>query len=212
MRLWFQAMWYVTNQKHGVSALGLQRILGRSYQTAWAWLHKLRRAMVRRGVISWAARSRWTKPMWAAGKPASSDEDQVDRRDCGGSPRAGHWPDPNEPRRGCGCEEPIPFANNRGAWRDRPNRWLVSLQWSGAYDHQPRSISASGDPAMPRVHRVAALLDRWWLGIHHGAIDADHLDYYLDEFTFRFNRRRSQARGLRLLQRRCSTSRSPTRA
>ena len=56
---------------------------------------------------------------------------------------------------------------------------------------------------MPRVHRVAALLDRWWLGIHHGAIDADHLDYYLDEFTFRFNRRRSQARGLlffRLLQ------------
>ena len=67
-------------------------------------------------------------------------------------------------------------------------------------------ISASGDPAhivMPRVHRVAALLDRWWLGIHHGAIDADHLDYYLDEFTFRFNRRRSQARGLlffRLLQ------------
>ena len=74
------------------------------------------------------------------------------------------------------------------------------------YDHQPRSISASGDPAhivMPRVHRVAALLDRWWLGIHHGAIDADHLDYYLDEFTFRFNRRRSQARGLlffRLLQ------------
>ena len=46
----FQAMWYVTNQKHGVSALGLQRILGLgSYQTAWAWLHKLRRAMVRPG-------------------------------------------------------------------------------------------------------------------------------------------------------------------
>ena len=50
LRLWFQAMWYVTNQKHGVSALGLQRILGLgSYQTAWAWLHKLRRAMVRPG-------------------------------------------------------------------------------------------------------------------------------------------------------------------
>lgn len=50
MRLWFQAMWYVTNQKHGVSALGLQRILGLgSYQTAWTWLHKLRRAMVRPG-------------------------------------------------------------------------------------------------------------------------------------------------------------------
>ena len=50
LRLWFQAMWYVTNQKHGVSALGVQRILGLgSYQTAWTWLHKLRRAMVRPG-------------------------------------------------------------------------------------------------------------------------------------------------------------------
>ena len=50
LRLWFQAMWYVTTQKHGVSALGLQRILGLgSYQTVWAWLHKLRRAMVRPG-------------------------------------------------------------------------------------------------------------------------------------------------------------------
>ena len=50
LRLWFQAIWYFTNQKHGVSALGLQRVLGLgSYQTAWAWLHKLRRAMVRPG-------------------------------------------------------------------------------------------------------------------------------------------------------------------
>ena len=50
LRLWFQAMWYVTIQKHGVSALGVQRILGLgSYQTAWTWLHKLRRAMVRPG-------------------------------------------------------------------------------------------------------------------------------------------------------------------
>jgi transposase-like protein len=74
------------------------------------------------------------------------------------------------------------------------------------YDHRPGNISASGDPAhivMPRVHRIAALLDRWWLGTHHGAISARHLDYYLDEYTFRFNRRRSQARGMlfyRLLQ------------
>ncbi len=50
LRVWFRAMWWVTAQKNGVSALGLQRVLGlRSYQTAWAWLHKLRRAMVRPG-------------------------------------------------------------------------------------------------------------------------------------------------------------------
>ena len=74
LRLWFQAMWYVTNQKHGVSALGLQRILGLgSYQTAWAWLHKLRRAMVRPGrdLLGGAVEVDMAKPMWAAGKPAS---------------------------------------------------------------------------------------------------------------------------------------------
>jgi hypothetical protein len=48
--MWFRAMWYVTSQKNGASALGLQRVLGLgSYQTAWAWLHKLRRVMVRPG-------------------------------------------------------------------------------------------------------------------------------------------------------------------
>src|SRR5213596_1847775 len=50
LRLWFQAVWWMTSQKNGVSALGLQRVLGlASYETAWAWLHKLRRAMVRPG-------------------------------------------------------------------------------------------------------------------------------------------------------------------
>jgi hypothetical protein len=50
LRVWFQAMWYVTSQKSGGSALGLQQVLGLgSYQTAWSWLHKLRRAMVRPG-------------------------------------------------------------------------------------------------------------------------------------------------------------------
>src|SRR5438128_11596990 len=50
LRLWFQAMWWVTTQKNGASALGLQRVLGlKQYQTAWTWLHKLRSAMVRPG-------------------------------------------------------------------------------------------------------------------------------------------------------------------
>jgi hypothetical protein len=57
----------------------------------------------------------------------------------------------------------------------------------------------SGAPAhtvMPRVHRVAALLHRWWLGTHQGAISPKHLDYYLDEYAFRFNRRQSRAPGM----------------
>src|SRR5450755_2432861 len=63
LRMWFRAMWYVTSQKNGVSALGLQRVLGLgSYQTAWAWLHKLRRAMVARGASACQAGSRWMRP------------------------------------------------------------------------------------------------------------------------------------------------------
>ena len=49
---------------------------------------------------------------------------------------------------------------------------------------------------MPRVHRVASLLKRWLLGTHQGAVRPQQLDYYLDEFTFRFNRRSSNHRGL----------------
>ena len=206
-------MWYVTNQKHGVSALGLQRILGLgSYQTAWAWLHKLRRAMVRPGRD-------------LLGGAVEVDETYVGGRETGVVGRQTKTKSivaiAAEVRgRGTGrirmsrvedvaARSLIPFVQTTVA----PGATVRTDGWSAysglanqGYDHQPRSISASGDPAhivMPRVHRVAALLDRWWLGIHHGAIDADHLDYYLDEFTFRFNRRRSQARGLlffRLLQ------------
>ena len=67
------------------------------------------------------------------------------------------------------------------------------------FSHVVTNLSASGDPAhvvMPHVHLVASLLKRWLLGTHQGAVTHDQLDYYLDEFTFRFNRRRSRHRGL----------------
>ena len=85
-------------------------------------------------------------------------------------------------------------------------RWCIQMGGQRTRDRRTlvmtigrENISASGDPAhtvMPRVHRVAALLDRWWLGTHQGAISPKHLDYYLDEYTFRFNRRRSRAPGM----------------
>ncbi len=74
------------------------------------------------------------------------------------------------------------------------------------YRHRVTNISSSGDPAhvsMPGVHRVAALLKRWLLGTHQGSATAAHLDAYLNEWAFRFNRRHSRRRGLlflRLLQ------------
>jgi transposase-like protein len=61
------------------------------------------------------------------------------------------------------------------------------------------NVSQSGDPAhvaLPHVHRVASLVQRWILGTHQGAVSHEQLDYNLDEFTFRFNRRHSRHRGL----------------
>ena len=89
-----------------------------------------------------------------------------------------------------------------------------SLEKHG-YTRNKTVLSDTGDPAhvtMPGVHRVASLLKRWLLGTHQGAISGKHLDYYLDEFTFRFNRRTSRSRGLlfyRLMEQAVATG--PTR-
>jgi transposase-like protein len=213
LRTWFLAMWYLTSQKHGVSALGLQRALGlASYQTAWAWLHKLRRAMVR------------------PGRDRLKGEVEVDETYLGGTESGVVGRQTFKKSivaiaveirgRGSGrirmkCvqdvsgESLVPFVQTTVS----PGAVVYTDGWLGykgiarlGYGHRPRSISESGDPAhvvMPRVHRVAALFGRWWLGTHQGAISKKHLDYYLDEYTFRLNRRKSLARGLlfyRLLQ------------
>jgi transposase-like protein len=83
------------------------------------------------------------------------------------------------------------------------------------YVHEPISVSRTGEPAsasMPHVHRVLALLKRWLLGTHQGSVQPHQLDYYLDEFTFRFNRRRSRHIGLlfyRLVQEAAATEPIP---
>lgn len=214
LRTWFQAMWYVTNQKSGVSALGLQRVLGLgSYQTAWTWLHKLRRAMVRPGrdrlhgsvevdeayvggvEEGVAGRQTYDKSLVVIAVEVLSPKGfgRVRLRqvpDASSSNLVGFVRDVVEPGS-------TVRTDGLAAYRD--------LAKDG-YNHVPKAISRTGAPAhvsMPGVHRVASLLKRWLLGTHQGSVSAKHLDYYLDEFTFRFNRRASQARGLlfyRLLQ------------
>jgi transposase-like protein len=201
---WFRAMWWVTGTKTGTSALGLQRVLGLgSYQTAWAWLHKLRRAMVRPG------RDRLTGSV------------EVDESLVGGIGRVHGRSTAKKALIAVAAEEV-----GRGIGRIRMRRipdgssdsLLAFVQeavapgaeihtdgWDGyvqlkrhGYRHRVTYLRGHHELAselLPRVHRVISLLKRWLLGTHQGAVTAAHLDYYLDEFTFRFNRRRSRHRG-----------------
>lgn len=212
--LWFRAIWHVTGTKNGTSAMSVQRILGLgSYRTAWTWLHKLRRAMVR------------------PGRDRLSGQVEVDEAFVGGA-------EPGREGRGALTKALVAIAaekKGRGTGRIRMARIpdaskralhgfvkgaiqpgsLIHTDGWASYDglqaegfrHQATPLK--GKPkdaavvAMPRVHRVAALLKRWLLGTHQGAVRTKHLDYYLDEFTFRFNRRTSRSRGklfYRLLQ------------
>ncbi len=226
LRVWFQAIWLVTSQKHGVSALGLQRVLGLGgYQTAWTWLHKLRRAMVR------------------PGRERLHGSIEVDETYVGGAETGG--------KRGRGSRNKeivviaVELLSPKGFGRIRmrrvpdvsgdslvpficdvaePDSEIQTDGWGGynsltehRYTHSRTVLSESGDPAhvaMPGVHRIASLLKRWLLGIHQGAVSGKHLDYYLDEYTFRFNRRTSRSRGMlfyRLRQQSVTTASTPYR-
>jgi ISXO2 transposase-like protein/transposase-like zinc ribbon protein len=225
LRQWFRAMWWVTAPKTGTSALNLQRVLGLgSYKTAWSWLHKLRRAMVR------PDRDRLTGRV-------EVDETLL------GAPvmrRVGH-PRSNNVLIGVAVEEDgdgigrirmrrladaataslRPFVNDvveRGAVV-HTDGWIgYDFLKRRGYRHEISFLhghTAAPSELLPRVHRVVSLLKRWLLGTHQGAITPEHLDYYLDEFTFRFNRRRSRSRGTlfyRLVQQAVATQPAPYRS
>lgn len=226
LRAWFQAMWLIMSQKHGASALGLQRVLGLgSYQTAWTWLHKLRRAMVRPGrellhgsieidetYIGGTGKGR------KRGRSTENKEIVVIAVEVFlpkgfGRIRMRRVPDVSN-------DSLIPFVNDVV----KSGSEILTDGWRGynglsehGYKHRRTVLSESGDPAhvaMPGVHRISALLKRWLLGIHQGAVSGKHLEYYLDEYTFRFNRRTSRSRGMlfyRLMQQAAVTTSAPYR-
>lgn len=199
---WFRAIWYVTSQKTGVSALGLQRVLGLgSYKTAWALLHKLRRAMVRpgrdrlRGVVEvdetyWGREEagvvgRLTEAKALIIVAAEEDGPGIGRT------RMRRLPALTRAQ----AHRFIRAAVEPGSTvrTDGLNVYLGLADYR--HDRQVQRKQPEGEHLLPRVHRVVSLLKRWLLGTHHGAIGHEHLDDYLDEFTFRFNRRKSASRG-----------------
>ena len=205
---WFLAIYLVTSSKGGISAMELKRQMGfGSYQTAWSWLHKIRKAMVRPERRPLAAR-------------VEADETYVGGRR------------PGKPGRGAAGKVKVAGAVESGRGRSRGRRLgrlrlavvpdvsarslegflaaavakpatIATDGWSGyggvaaaGYAHEPLNLAAGwGDAALrlPAIHLVFGLAKRWLLGTHHGAVSAKHLSAYLDEFVFRFNRRTAKS-------------------
>lgn len=203
LHIWFRAIWYLTAQKYGTNALGLQRVLGLgSYRTSWTWLHKLRCAMVR------------------PDRDCLTGTIEVDETYIGGTASG---------KRGRGAEGKtlvIIAAQKDGRKIGRirlqrvhdasansletavktvvePGSIVKTDGWVGynglsdlGYNHRViRDEADVGENLLPMAHQVAGLLKRWLMGTYQGAVQSSHLDYYLDEYTFRFNRRTSRSRG-----------------
>lgn len=206
LRLWFWAMWLIVSEKNGISAKGLQRQLGFSrYETVWTWLHKLRRAMVRPGrdLLSGSVEIDET---YVGGKAAGKRGRGADQKHIVviAAEEAGNGIGRIRLRRIDGVSQArlLPFIQEVV----EPASVIHTDGWKAygrlptlGYTHHVTVVKRSEEMAselLPRVHRVASLLKRWLLGTHQGAVGGTHLDYYLDEFTFRFNRRTSRHRGM----------------
>jgi transposase-like protein len=212
---WFTAIWWISTQKYGASAEGLQQVLGLgSYETAWTWLHKIRKAMVR------------------PNRPKLSGTLEVDETYIGGEEHgastgrgtgnkvlvaiAVELKDAEKPNKkglkplgrvrlsvisDASAESLIPFiqANVENGSEVITDGWssFVSLPDKG-YKHtvHVQSKKQTDEKPLPHVHLIISLLKRWLLGTHQGAVSDKHMQAYLDEYTFRFNRRTSSKRGL----------------
>ena len=209
--LWFRVIWWVTSQKNGASALGLQRILGLgSYETAWTWLHKLRRAMVRPGRDRLSGTIQVDETYIGGEKPG--------KRGRGAAGKTLVLIAAQEDRKVTGRIRLKQIADAsaeslEGAVQEMVKQGAVvkTDAWNGykgieslGYSHLiARKTATIGDSLLPLCHREAALIKRWLTGTHQGSVSHEHLGYYLDEYTFRFNRRTSRYRGklfYRLLQ------------
>jgi transposase-like protein len=188
-----------------MSALGMQRALGlRSYKTAWTWMHKLRRAMVRprrdrlRGYVEVdetyiggvhpgrTGRQTETKALVAVAV-------ELEGRRLGRI-RLRRLLDASGPSLLGFVQDAVDTASvvYTDGWPS-----YEPLRSQGYTHHVIYLQGQSKTPSqlLPHVHQVVSLLKRWLLGTHQGAVTHEHLDYYLDEFTFRFNRRRARSRG-----------------
>lgn len=195
-------MWQITSQKNGISALGLQRVLGLgSYKTAWALLHKLRRAMVRPGRDRLNGRVEVDEAYWGgeeSGVTGRKTEEKallvvaVELKGAGmGRVRLRHIPDTDRATLHAFIHDSVEPGSTVCTDGLQAYRELVGY----GHERHIQKHQPPGEYVLPHVHRVISLLKRWLLGTHQGAIAHNHLEDYLNEFAFRFSRRLSASRG-----------------
>ena len=201
----FRALWWMVAQKNGVSAVGIQRVLGLgSYRTAWVWLHKFRRLMVFPGRNKLSGKIEVDETLVGgkrSGKRGRGAEGKslvviaVEIMEKGtGRVRMSLISDASKKSLKKFINENIETGSN-----------LITDRWKGytgisksGYQHEieDKTKLLDGEEILPNVHRIASLLKRWLLGTHQNYIGEGYLSYYLDEYTFRYNRRKSNSRGL----------------
>ena len=201
----FRVLWWMVAQKNGVSAVGIQRVLGLgSYRTAWVWLHKFRRLMVFPGRNKLSGKIEVDETLVGgkrSGKRGRGAEGKslvviaVEIMEKGtGRVRMSLISDASKKSLKKFINENIETGSN-----------LITDGWKGytgisksGYQHEieDKTKLLDGEEILPNVHRIASLLTRWLLGTHQNYIGEGYLSYYLDEYTFRYNRRKSNSRGL----------------
>lgn len=211
LRMWFFAAWYVVGQKNGVSAQGLQRVIGlRSYETAWAWMHKFRRVMVDpdRTLLSGTVELDITYVGGISHGPGKTGKgsdkvpvmvatEMLTQRKIGRTRMA---------------VSPSGTGKDHEAidWLQEVAEPGITVKTDGAvafahrlpklgYTHKRYIGMGSEEPAHENlwgVHMVASQFKRYLIGTLHLGNSEELLPRYLDEFVFRFNRRGSNSRGL----------------
>jgi transposase-like protein len=209
---WFLAIWLVTSSKGGISAMELQRQMGfGSYQTAWSWLHKIRKAMVRPDRALLADRVEADETLVGGARPGKRGRGAAGKTVVAGAVESGRGKGRSR-RLGRLRLQSVADASAASleaflAGNVAPPAAVITDGWPGytglgqaGYDHDAINLTTSwGDAALrlPAIHLVFGLAKRWLLGTHHGAVSRKHLQAYLDEYVFRFNRRTAMSIGHR---------------
>jgi Zn ribbon nucleic-acid-binding protein len=193
-KMWFRAVFEISTRRTGISAKDLQRIMGfGSYGTAWTWLHKLRAAMVRSDSEPLGPFVQ-TDEALVGGKGGSHKELVLVAAEAGGRVRLAHVENNDE-----GTLKR--FADGQmavGSHVVTDGHAGYNSESLGKRSHdmivQTKAERREND-ALQSCHWTISLLKRWLLGTHAGAVNDKHLQAYLDEFTFRHNRRKTKGVG-----------------